>query len=76
VESRGHGRGTRNARPYGYDLMADDVVALLDTLHIAKTDVVGWSDGAILGLDLAVRHPDHIAVPGCRRRQTSPSSPA
>jgi pimeloyl-ACP methyl ester carboxylesterase len=56
--------------------MADDVVALLDTLHIAKTDVVGWSDGAILGLDLAVRHPDHIAVPGCRRRQTSPSSPA
>jgi hypothetical protein len=26
-------------RPYGYDLMADDVVALLDTLHIAKADV-------------------------------------
>jgi pimeloyl-ACP methyl ester carboxylesterase len=61
LDSRGHGRSTRDARPYGYDLMADDVVALLDTLHIAKTDIVGWSDGAILGLDLAIRHPERIA---------------
>ena len=60
VDSRGHGRSTRDARPYGYDLMADDVVALLDTLHIAKAEVVGWSDGAILGLDLAIRHPDCV----------------
>jgi hypothetical protein len=49
VDSPGHGRSTRDARPYGYDLMADDVVALLDTLHITKADV-GWSDGATLGL--------------------------
>ncbi len=60
VDSRGHGRSARDTRPYGYDLMADDVVALLDTLHIAKADVVGWSDGAILGLDLAIRHPDRV----------------
>src|SRR5579862_6953681 len=60
VDSRGHGRSTRDARPYGYDLMADDVVALLDTLHIARADVVGWSDGAILGLDLAIRHPNRV----------------
>jgi pimeloyl-ACP methyl ester carboxylesterase len=60
VDSRGHGRSTRDARPYGYDLMADDVAALLDTLHFGKVDVVGWSDGAILGLDLAIRHPDRV----------------
>jgi pimeloyl-ACP methyl ester carboxylesterase len=60
MDSRGHGRSTRDTRPYGYDLMADDVVALLDMLHIAKADVVGWSDGAILGLDLAIRHPDRV----------------
>ena len=60
MDSRGHGRSTRDARPYGYDLMADDVVGLLDTLHIQKADVVGWSDGAILGLDLAQRHPDRV----------------
>lgn len=60
VDSRGHGRSTRDARPFGYDLMADDVVALLDTLKIARADVVGWSDGGILGIDLALRHPDRI----------------
>ncbi|MCL8483813.1 MULTISPECIES: alpha/beta fold hydrolase [Bradyrhizobium] len=60
VDSRGHGRSTRDARPYGYDLMADDVVALLDKLSIRKADIVGWSDGAILGLDLAIRHPERV----------------
>ncbi len=60
VDSRGHGRSTRDARPYGYDLMADDVVALLDALGVPRADIVGWSDGAILGLDLAMRHPERV----------------
>jgi pimeloyl-ACP methyl ester carboxylesterase len=60
MDSRGHGRTTRDSRPYGYDLMADDVVALLDDLKVAKADIVGWSDGGILGLDLAMRHPDRV----------------
>ena len=60
MDSRGHGRSTRDARPYGYDLMADDVVALMDALKIAKADIVGWSDGGILGIDLALRHKDRV----------------
>ena len=60
MDSRGHGRSTRDARPYSYDLMADDVVALLDALKLSKADVVGWSDGAIIGIDLAIRHPDRV----------------
>jgi pimeloyl-ACP methyl ester carboxylesterase len=60
VDSRGHGRSTRDARPFGYDLMADDVVALLDHLGIARADIVGWSDGGIIGLDLAIRHPTRV----------------
>jgi pimeloyl-ACP methyl ester carboxylesterase len=60
MDSRGHGRSTRDARPYGYDLMADDVVALMDILKIAKADIVGWSDGAILGIDLAKRHKERV----------------
>lgn len=60
MDSRGHGRSTRDARPYGYDLMADDVVALMDSLKIPKADIVGWSDGGILGIDLALRHADRI----------------
>jgi pimeloyl-ACP methyl ester carboxylesterase len=60
MDSRGHGRSTRDARPYGYDLMADDVVALMDYLELAKADVVGWSDGGILGIDLAMRHKQRV----------------
>src|SRR5271170_6023128 len=60
MDSRGHGRSTRDARPYGYDLMADDVVALMDALKISKADIVGWSDGGIIGIDLALRHKDRI----------------
>src|SRR5208282_3415796 len=60
MDSRGHGRSTRDARPYGYDLMADDVVALMDSLKIARADIVGWSDGGIIGIDLAMRHKDRV----------------
>ncbi|PRH87720.1 alpha/beta hydrolase [Labrys okinawensis] len=60
VDSRGHGRSSRDGKPFGYDLMADDVVALLDKLKIRQADIVGWSDGAILGIDLAIRHPDRV----------------
>jgi pimeloyl-ACP methyl ester carboxylesterase len=60
MDSRGHGRSTRNSQPYSYDLMADDVVALMDVLKVPKADIVGWSDGGILGLDLAIRYPDRV----------------
>jgi pimeloyl-ACP methyl ester carboxylesterase len=60
IDSRGHGRSTRNATPYSYDLMADDVIALMDQLNIKRADIVGWSDGAIQALDIAIRHPDRV----------------
>ncbi|WP_156528387.1 alpha/beta fold hydrolase [Bradyrhizobium stylosanthis] len=61
MESRGHGRSTRNQEPYGYDLMASDVIGLLDHLGIKKTAIVGWSDGAIIGLDIAMKHPERVS---------------
>ena len=61
MESRGHGRSSRNQEPYGYDLMASDVVALLDHLKIKKAAIVGWSDGAIIGLDIAMKHPERVS---------------
>ena len=60
IDSRGHGRSTRNAEPYGYDLMAADVIGLMDFLKIKKAAVVGWSDGAIIGLDIALHHPERL----------------
>jgi pimeloyl-ACP methyl ester carboxylesterase len=61
MDSRGHGRSTRNSQPYGYDLMASDVIGLMDYLKINKAAIVGWSDGAIIGLDIAMHHPDRVS---------------
>jgi pimeloyl-ACP methyl ester carboxylesterase len=61
MDSRGHGRSTRNEQPYGYDLMASDVTGLMDFLKIPKAAIVGWSDGAILGLDIAMHHPERVS---------------
>ena len=60
ADSRGHGRSTRSAEPFGYDLMSEDYVALLDFLKIDKVDLVGWSDGGIIGLDIAMKHPERL----------------
>jgi len=60
AESRGHGRSTRNADPYSYDLMSSDYLALLDYLKIDRTAIVGWSDGGIIGLDIAIHHPERL----------------
>ncbi|KQU75751.1 alpha/beta fold hydrolase [Aminobacter aganoensis] len=60
ADSRGHGRSTRDAQPFGYELMASDYLALLDHLKIDKTALVGWSDGGIIGLDIAMKHPERL----------------
>ena len=61
ADSRGHGRSTRSEKPFGYALMADDYLALLDHLGIDKVALVGWSDGGIIGLDIAIRHPERLS---------------
>jgi pimeloyl-ACP methyl ester carboxylesterase len=60
VDSRGHGRSARDEQAFSYDLMASDVIGLMDYLKIRKAAIVGWSDGAILGLDIAIRHPERL----------------
>jgi pimeloyl-ACP methyl ester carboxylesterase len=59
-DSRGHGRSTDGDGPLSYAQMADDMLALLDRLQVGKADIVGWSDGGIIGLDLAMLHPDRV----------------
>ena len=60
ADSRGHGRSTRTKDPFGYDLMTSDYVALLDHLKVGKVTLVGWSDGGIIGLDMAMKNPEHL----------------
>jgi pimeloyl-ACP methyl ester carboxylesterase len=60
IDSRGHGRSTNDGRAYSYIQMANDAVAVLDHLKIRQTAVVGWSDGAIIGLYLAINQPQRV----------------
>ncbi len=60
ADSRGHGRSSRTEEPYGYDLLASDYVALLDFLKVDKTALVGWSDGGIIGIGIAMTHPERL----------------
>ena len=61
IDSRGHGRSTRDARPFTYELLAADVLAVLDALGLARVAVVGWSDGACIALILAMQVPARVA---------------
>ncbi|HEX3407908.1 MAG TPA: alpha/beta hydrolase [Caulobacteraceae bacterium] len=59
IDSRGHGRSSWDGR-LGYELMASDVIAVMDAAHIDTADVVGWSDGAIVSLIMAMNHPQRV----------------
>ncbi len=61
ADSRGHGRSTRTDEPMSYDLMAADYVALLDYLRIERTALVGWSDGGIICIAIAMTHPERLS---------------
>jgi pimeloyl-ACP methyl ester carboxylesterase len=60
-DARGHGRSGKPHDPGKYGLeMVDDVVRLLDHLHIKKAHVVGYSMGGFIAYKLAVRHPERL----------------
>jgi len=61
IDSRGHGRSTRDARPFTYELMASDILAVMDALQLEKAGLVGWSDGACTALVLASHAPARVA---------------
>lgn len=59
-DTRGHGSSPVPAGPYDIDDLADDVVALLDTLGVEKAHFVGLSLGGMTGMRLAARNPDRV----------------
>jgi pimeloyl-ACP methyl ester carboxylesterase len=56
----GQGRTPDVPGPLSYTAMMEDTVALLHKLKLKRVDIVGFSDGGILGLMLAIRHPDLV----------------
>ncbi len=59
-DCRGHGRTTDSEQPLTNELMALDVVKLLDHLDIKQVYVVGWSMGGVIGLHLATTYPERV----------------
>jgi pimeloyl-ACP methyl ester carboxylesterase len=60
MDSRDHGKSGDSADRITYEKMTDDLAALLDHLHSGPVYVLGWSDGGIEALLLAIRHPGKV----------------
>jgi Predicted hydrolases or acyltransferases (alpha/beta hydrolase superfamily) len=62
VDSRAQGKSVDACDSLSFEMMADDFNALLDSMHISSCRVLGWSDGGINGLLLAIRHPEKVTM--------------
>ncbi len=60
LDSRAQGKTMDTNDSLSFEMMADDEAALLDALHIDSAYVLGWSDGGINALLLAMRHPEKV----------------
>ena len=60
VDSRAQGRTTDSDSEITYALMASDMSELIDKLGLGKVNVVGWSDGGNIGLEMAYAHPEQL----------------
>ena len=60
VEEQGHGRTTDRDAPVAFESSADDVAALLRHLGVDQADLFGFSNGASVALQVAIRHPERV----------------
>ena len=60
TDSRAQGKSKDNSDALTFEMMADDEAALLDALHIDSAYVLGWSDGGIVAILMAMRHPEKV----------------
>jgi pimeloyl-ACP methyl ester carboxylesterase len=60
LEEQGHGRTSDRKEPFRAETSADDVSALLKYLKVAQADVMGFSNGAGVAMEVAIRHPEQV----------------
>ena len=60
ADSPAQGKSIDHTDSLSYEMMTDDLNALLDKLNLKQCYVIGWSDGGINGLLMAIRHPDKV----------------
>lgn len=61
MDCRGRGRSTDTDEELTYVLQAADIAKLMELLHIPSAHIVGWSDGGIIGIIMAIRYPDKVS---------------
>ena len=59
-DNRGMGYTTTSEKPFSIELFADDAAGLMDALEISRANVLGWSMGADIAQELALRHPEKV----------------
>ena len=78
ADSRAQGKSADPADSLSYEMMADDYAVLLDAMKIDSAYVIGWSDGGINGLLMAIRHPEKVkklAITGANLRPDTTAVP-
>jgi pimeloyl-ACP methyl ester carboxylesterase len=60
VELQGHGRTADINRDFSYESLADDIAAMLDYLKIKQADLLGYSMGGGVAMQVAIRHPEKV----------------
>jgi pimeloyl-ACP methyl ester carboxylesterase len=76
VDSRAHGKTADSKDSLSFEMMADDFSALLDKMHIDSAYVIGWSDGGINALVMAMRHPEKVIKLASTGANLTPDSTA
>ena len=60
IDTRGHGKSTRGEEPLTFHTFANDLTDVFEALQIDRAHIVGFSDGAITALHLALTHPELV----------------
>lgn len=60
LEEQGHGRTSDRDQPFTFERSADDVDGLLRHLKVSQADIFGFSNGATVALQVAIRHPEVV----------------
>lgn len=76
MDSRDHGRSADSREKLTYEKMTADQAALLDHLKTGPVNVLGWSDGGIEGLLLAIRYPAKVKKLAAMAANLNPSDKA
>lgn len=76
ADNRGQGKTINTKDSITYEMMADDYFLLLNELNIDSANIIGWGDGGIIGLLMAMNYPEKVKMLGVMGANLSPDTSA